>query len=146
MTNAELAFKVTPEDEMEETRPRVRTRFPVRTLAVGAGVLQSGCILFIFLNSFRVWMGLTAVTAASASFVHSAPVRYGLAAISLLGAALTLGSVINAHYLRNLPSARWRRRPLAAKEILANLISVSASGLAILMVWSEVVMHHRFHP
>ena len=117
------------------------------TIALAAALLQAGCLTFIFLNALRVWMGLAAITAAGGgSFIHSGPMRYVLAGISLGAAVFTVGTVFNAAYLRRRQSAQWRRRPLTRRQKIANWFSVAASLASILLVWTELVMHHRLHP
>src|SRR5258708_39703657 len=50
-------------------------------VTIVSAFLQAGCLTFIALNGLRVWLGFSAVAAASGgSFIHSDPVRYGLAA------------------------------------------------------------------
>jgi len=75
------------------------------------------------------------------SKIHSDPVRVPLMAVATLLALVTLFVLWNAHRLRNLPSARWRKQSLSLKRKAAIAFSLLSAVMTLVLVVAELVIH-----
>jgi len=123
---------------------RTRSPFLAVASAIG-GAIQGACAILVASSSLKGFVGVAALAAAvKSSKLHSEIVRIPLMAISVVLACLTLFVLWNAHRLRNLPSARWRRRPLTSAQKFSIVFSLLLSVLTLLLVFYELTLHPLF--
>ncbi len=128
----------------QETSYPGTTRLAIPSLT--AAVIQAICVFSMAANSAKVALGIGSVAAAgSSSFLHSDPVRIPLMTMAAIGATVTLYVVWKGWRLRNLPSARWRKRPLSSAERWRVGAALASSILSWLLVISEILAHHALH-
>ena len=65
--------------------------------------------------------------------------------VSVVLACVSLYTVWNGWRLRNLPSARWRKRPLSMGRKLGIAFTLASSVAALALVLAEAVVHPVFH-
>jgi hypothetical protein len=112
-------------------------------------VLQSVCTAVVALNSVRLAIGIgslamtTGLGAALEHFHQITWLRVTLLVGALSGSSLTLGIVLRAMRLRNRPAARWRLRLLSSKQKRIELLQISLSVVALLLIVVEEYLHFR---
>jgi TRAP-type C4-dicarboxylate transport system permease small subunit len=89
-------------------------------------LLQSACSALIAISGLRVAIGLGSLAAAAginapARGFHRDAIRIPMMALSLAGALITLYILWHIRRLRNRPAARWRVKPLTARQIKSNV-------------------------
>jgi hypothetical protein len=124
--------------------PRDRSLWLAMASTVG-GLVQGACAVLVASSSLKGLVSVAALAGAlKASKLHSDIVRVPLMAVSVLLSCLSLFVLWNAHRMRNLPSARWRKRPLTSRQWLAILFSLSLSLLTLVLVVYEAMLHPLF--
>jgi hypothetical protein len=109
------------------------------------GIIQGACAVLVASSSVKGLVSVAALAGAlKASKLHSEIVRVPLMVVSVLLSCLTLFVLWNAHRMRNLPSARWRKRPLTGRQWLAILFSLLLSLITLALVVYEVMLHPLF--
>jgi hypothetical protein len=113
--------------------------------SVVSGIIQGACAILVASSSLKLLVGLAGLAAAmKSSRLHSEPVRIPLMAISTVLALVTLFVLWNARRLRNLPSARWRRRTLSLRTKLAICFSLVSAIATLALVIAELAIHPFF--
>jgi hypothetical protein len=129
----------------QETSYPGTTRLVIPSLT--AAVIQAICVFSIAANTVKVALGIGSVAAAGgSSFLHSDPVRIPLMIMAVIGATVTLYVVWKGWRLRDLPSARWRKRPLSSAERWRIGAALASSILSWLLVIGEILAHRVLHP
>jgi hypothetical protein len=128
-----------------ETSHPATARLAIPSLT--AAVIQAICVFSMAANTVKVALGIgSAAAAGGASFVHSDPVRIPLMIVAAMGATVTQYVVWKGWRLRNLPSARWRKRPLSSAERWRIGAALASSILSWLLVICEILAHRALHP
>ena len=110
-------------------------------------ILQSICTAVIAINGLRFAIGLGALVmsagagSALGSFHHIEWLRYTLMSGALLGSFLNLAILWQVRRLRNRPAARWRQRPLPARQIRAERLQFLLSVATLVLVGVEEYLH-----
>jgi hypothetical protein len=113
-------------------------------LAVAA--IEAVCLFFVTANGLVLLLGGASISLAQGAVLfHSAAIRLPLLSFATLGALLNLWLLFNARRLRRASSARWRRRPLDQKERRRFVIVGTLSIITLLVVATELFLHHRLH-
>jgi len=108
--------------------------------------IEAVCLFFVSASGVAVLVGGSAVVLAQGLlFFHQAAIRLPILAIATLGALLNLGLLWNQHRLRTAPSAQWRMQPLSSKERRRIVFVAAVSVLTLLIVATELYLHHKFH-
>jgi hypothetical protein len=132
-------------NEQELPTPSANRSLWLAMASTVGGIIQGACAVLVASSSLKGLVSVAALAGAlKASKLHSEIVRVPLMALSVLLSCLTLFVLWNAHRMRNLPSARWRKRPLTGKQWLAILFSLSLSAITLILVVYEVMLHPLF--
>lgn len=114
-------------------------------VSIVSGIIQGACAILVASSSLKILVGLAGLAAAmKSSQIHSEPVRLPLMAISTIFAVVTLFVLWNGHRLRNLPSARWRKRELSLRSKLAIAFSLASALITLFLVATELYIHPIF--
>jgi len=114
------------------------------SLAVAA--IEAVCLFFVTANGLVLLLGGASISLAQGAVLfHSAAIRLPLLSLATLGAMLNLWLLFNAWRLRRAPSAQWRRRPIDQKERRRMIIVGTLSIITLLVVATELFLHHRLH-
>jgi hypothetical protein len=128
-----------------DTEPETHGSVLLSGVSVVSGIIQGACAILVASSSLKLLVGLAGLAAAmKSSRLHSEPVRIPLIVISTVLALVTLFVLWNAHRLRNLPAARWRKRRLALSAKLAIGFSLGSALLTIALVIVELTIHPFF--
>ena len=112
---------------------------------MASSIIQGACALLVASSSLKLLVGLAGLASAMKfSQLHSEPVRIPLMAISIVLATVTLFVLWNGWRLRNLPSARWRKRQLSLRARLAILFSFASAVITLTLVIAELIIHPLF--
>jgi hypothetical protein len=134
-----------PDVETGAGRPKKRQVF----LGFGSltlATIEALCLFFVTANGLALLLGGASITVARGAILfHSAAIRLPLLSLATLGALLNLWLLFNAWRLRRAPSARWRRKALDQKERRRIAIVGALSIITLLVVATELYLHHRFH-
>jgi hypothetical protein len=108
--------------------------------------IEAVCLFFVTANGLVLLVGGASISLAhGAVLFHSAAIRLPLLSLATLAAVLNLRLLFNAWRLRRAPSAQWRRRPLDQKERRRIVIVGALSIITLLVVATELFLHHRLH-
>jgi hypothetical protein len=114
-------------------------------VSIVSGIIQGACAILVASSSLKILVGLAGLAAAmKSSEIHSEPVRLPLMAISTVFAVVTLFVLWNGHRLRNLSSARWRKRELNPRAKLAIGFSMASALITLILVAAELYIHPIF--
>jgi hypothetical protein len=113
-------------------------------------LLQSLCTAVLTISGIRVVIGLSALAAASGIYApakgwHQDAIRIPMLIVATLGAVLNLAVLAWIRYLRNRPSAQWRRREQGAKEKRSERLQIVLAILTLLLVGLETWTHTMVH-
>ena len=125
----------------------------LRTVGWGSvllALLQSLCTAVLTISGIRVAIGLSALAAASGIYApakgwHQDAIRIPVLIVATLGAILNLAVIAWMRYLRNQPSAQWRRRERAAKEKRSEKLQIFLAVVTLLLVGLETWTHPMVH-
>jgi hypothetical protein len=133
------------ETAIAEDHSSERTPILLSITSVAGGIIQGACAILVASSTAKIFLGIAALAAAlKTSELHANIVRLPLMAISTILALITLVVLWNAHRLRNLPSARWRKRALTARQKAGFAFSFAASVLTLVLVIAEATIHPFF--
>ena len=108
--------------------------------------VEAICLFLVSANGLALALGGSAIgLTQGALFFHSAVLRLPILAAASAMAVLNLGLLVNQWRLRRLPSAKWRMRPLSLKERRRILLIAAMSVLALVLVATELYLHHKLH-
>jgi uncharacterized membrane protein len=128
-----------------EEHPKERTSVLLSMTSVAGGIIQGACAILVASSTAKIFLGIAGLAAAlKSSEFHREAIRLPLMAVSSILALITLFVLWNAHRLRNLPSARWRKRTLTARQKLGIAFSLSAAVITLLLVVAEITIHPIF--
>jgi len=114
------------------------------SLAVAA--IEAVCVFLVTANGLVLLLGGASIgLVQGAVLFHSAAIRLPLLSLATLGALLNLWLLFNAWRLRRARSAQWRRRPLDGKERRRIVVVGTLSIITLLVVATELFLHHRLH-
>lgn len=137
----ENKFDSTPSDE----QPPERTSVLLSATSVAAGIIQGACAILVASSTAKIFLGIAGLAAAvKTSELHAEVVRIPMMLISTILSLITLFVLWNAHRLRNLPSARWRKRHMTTRQKLGIAFSLTASILTLVLVVAEITIHPLF--
>lgn len=109
------------------------------------GLIQGACAILVASSTAKIFLGVAGLAAAvKTSEFHANIVRLPLMAISTILALITLFVLWNAHRMRNLPSARWRKRALTMRQKTGIVFSLAAAVITLVLVVAEVSIHPIF--
>jgi hypothetical protein len=116
-------------------------------------LLQSACTAVVAVSGFRLAIGLGALAAAGgidapAKGFHRDAIRIPMMLLALFGALFNLFVVWHLRRLRNRPEARWRLKPVSAKQKNSERLQVLLSVLTLILLAAEWFTHpliHRVH-
>ncbi len=124
------------------TKRQVFLGFGSLTLAA----VEAVCLFFVTANGLVLLLGGASISLAQGAVLfHATAIRLPLLSLATLGAVLNLWLLFNAWRLRRAPSAQWRRRPLDQKERRRIVIVGALSIITLLVVATELFLHHRLH-
>lgn len=133
------------ENTIAEEQSSERTSVLLSISSVAGGIIQGACAILVASSTAKFFLGITALSAAvKSSELHANIVRLPLMAISTIFALITLFVLWNAHRLRNIPSARWRKRALTPRHRIGIAFSFSAAVLTLVLVIAEATIHPIF--
>ncbi len=106
------------------------------------GIIQGACALLVASSTAKIFLGIAGLAGAlKTSELHAniirIPLMFGSAALALI----TLFVLWNGHRLRNLPSARWRKRPLTGRQRAGIAFSLFAAIVTLALVIGEATIH-----
>src|SRR5512146_448807 len=129
--------------ELEESAGQSSVLLSVASMV--AGVIQGACAVLVASSGAKVLLGIAGLAAAlKTSEFHREPVRIPLMALSAGLAFITLFVLWNGHRMRNLPSARWRKRGLTLRQKTGIGFSLATSILTLVLVVAELIIHPFF--
>jgi hypothetical protein len=116
-------------------------------------LLQSACTAVVAVSGFRLAIGLGALAAAGgidapAKGFHRDAIRIPMMLLALFGALFNLFVVWHLRRLRSRPAARWRLKPVSAKQKNSERLQVLLSVLTLILLAAEWFTHpliHRVH-
>ncbi len=104
------------------------------------------CAFFIALSGYRIAIGGLAVFAATCArpfeYYHQPTIRFTFYAIAIALSVLNLTMYFYARRQRLAPAARWRMRPLPARERFTQRIQLYSSLITLAMIAGDVLNHH----
>ena len=113
--------------------------------SVVAGIIQGACAVLVASSTAKIFLGVAGLAAAlKTSEFHREPVRIPLMALSAGLAMITLFVLWNGHRMRNLPSARWRKRGLNYRQKAGIGFSMAVAVLTLVLVVAELIIHPFF--
>lgn len=128
-----------------EEHPQERSSVLLSISSVAGGIIQGACAILVASSTAKIFLGVAGLAAAlKTSEFHSEAVRLPMMAVSTILALITLFVLWNAHRMRNLPSARWRKRALTARQKLGIAFSFTAAVITLVLVVSEIIIHPIF--
>jgi hypothetical protein len=97
-------------------------------------------------SSVKLFLGIASVAAAmQSSRFHADIIRVPVMLVSAVLACISLYTLWNGWRLRNLPAARWRKRPLSTQRKLGIALTLASSVAALVLVVAEALVHPLFH-
>ena len=142
---AELKVENKVDSAPSEQQPPERTSVLLSATSVAAGIIQGACAILVASSTAKIFLGIAGLAAAvKTSELHADIVRIPMMLVSTILSLVTLFVVWNAHRLRNLPSARWRKRSLTTRQKLGISFSLTASILTLVLVVAEIIIHPLF--
>jgi hypothetical protein len=128
-----------------DTVPGTQSSVLLSGVSVVSGIIQGACAILVASSSLKILVGVAGLAAAmKSSQLHSEPVRLSLMVISTVLAVVTVFVLWNGYRLRNLPSARWRKRTLSLGTKLAILFSLATALVTVALIIGEVAIHPIF--
>jgi hypothetical protein len=110
-----------------------------------AGIIQGACAVLVASSGAKILLGVAGLAAAlKTSEFHREPIRIPLMALSAGLALITLFVLWNGHRMRNLPSARWRKRALTVRQKAGIGFSFATAMLTLVLVVAELLIHPFF--
>ncbi len=104
------------------------------------------CAFFIALSGYRIAIGGLAVFAATCArpfeYYHQPTIRFTFYTIAIALSLLNLSMYFYARRQRLAPAARWRMRPLSARERFTQRIQLYSSLLTLAMIAGDILNHH----
>ncbi len=104
------------------------------------------CAFFITLSGYRIAIGGLAVFAATCArpfeYYHQPAIRFSFYSVAIALSLLNLSMYFYARRQRQAPAARWRMRPLSARERLTQRIQLYSSLLTLAMIAGDILNHH----
>jgi hypothetical protein len=142
---AELKIENKLDSAPAEEQPPERTSVLLSATSVAAGIIQGACAILVASSTAKIFLGIAGLAAAvKTSELHAEIIRIPMILISTILSFITLFVLWNAHRLRNLPSAHWRKRPLTSRQKLGIAFSLTASILTLVLVVAEITIHPLF--
>lgn len=109
-------------------------------------IIEAICLFLVTANGLAAVVGVSAVVLAQGVLLfHTAAIRLPILALASGGALLNLWLLWNQWRLRRSPAARWRIRPLTAKERRRILLIAGLSIVALILVAAELFLHNKLH-
>ena len=143
--STEVPKFVSSSTEASAAEPGAERSVLLSGVSIVSGIIQGACAILVASSSLKILVGLAGLAAAmKSSEIHSEPVRLPVMAISVVFAIVTLFVLWNGHRLRNLPSARWRKRVLNLRTRLAIGFSMASALITLLLVAAELYIHPIF--
>jgi heme/copper-type cytochrome/quinol oxidase subunit 2 len=107
---------------------------------------QSICTAVLTVSSIRVIIGLSALAEAAgvyepATGFHQDWIRIPMLILATVGSLINLAVIAWIRYLRNRPSAQWRRRELTAKEKRSERLQIALALITLILVALETWTH-----
>lgn len=137
-----LETTATIEEEQQSTE---RTSMLLSVTSFAGGIIQGACAILVASSTAKIFLGIAGLAAAlKTSELHVEAVRLPLMTISTFLALITLFVLWNAHRMRNLPTARWRKRALTARQKAGITFSFVAATLTLVLVAAEIAIHPLF--
>ena len=126
-------------------QPSERTSILLSATSFAGGIIQGACAILVASSTAKIFLGIAGLAAAvKTSEFHTEAVRIPMMAISTILAIITLLVLWNAHRMRNLSSARWRKSALTARQKLGIAFSFTAAVVTIVLVVAEISIHPLF--
>lgn len=142
---SELDIERKLETNVKEDEGTERTSVLLSLTSFAGGLIQGACAILVASSTAKVFLGVAGLAAAlKSSELHANIVRLPLMAVSTALALITLFVLWNAHRMRNLPSARWRRRALPTRQKVGIAFSFVAAFITLVLVVAEVTIHPLF--
>jgi hypothetical protein len=130
----------------EESPAETRDSLVISAAGLITGLIQGACAILVASSSMKILLSVAGLAAAmKASRFHSDPVRIPVMVVSAILACISLYVLWNGRRLRNLPSARWRKRPLSRRQKLAIAFTLASSLATLALVIAESVIHPVIH-
>jgi hypothetical protein len=144
-----LPYELGVDQKLETTADQdpatARTPVLLSITSFAGGLIQGACAILVASSTAKILFGVAGLAGAlKASEFHTEIVRLPLMAISTTLALVTLFVLWNAHRMRNLPSARWRKRALTARQKAGIAFSLAAAVLTLGLVIAEITIHPLF--
>lgn len=142
---SELELENKREINPKEDEGTERTSVLLSLTSFAGGIIQGACAILVASSTAKIFLGIAGLAAAlKTSELHANIVRLPLMAVSTILALITLYVLWNAHRMRNLPSARWRKRALTARQKAGIAFSFAAAVITLALVVAEVTIHPIF--
>lgn len=142
---SELGIERKLESAATEDEPRERTSILLSATSFVGGIIQGACAILVASSTAKIFLGIAGLAAAlKTSELHANIVRLPLMAISATLALITLFVLWNAHRMRNLPSARWRKHALSLRQRTGIAFSLAAAIVTLVLVVAEATIHPIF--
>jgi hypothetical protein len=113
-------------------------------------ILQSACTAVIAISGVRVAIGLGALAAAAgihapAKGFHQDAIRIPMMLFALFGSLINLFVVWKIRSLRSKPAARWRQKPVTAKQLNSERLQIALSIATLVLLSAEWILHPMIH-
>lgn len=129
----------------EQAQSTERTSILLSVTSFAGGIIQGACAILVASSTAKIFLGVAGLAGAlKTSEFHREIIRLPLMAISTILALITLFVLWNAHRMRNIPSARWRKRTLTTRERFGIGFSLFASVFTLVLVVAEISIHPIF--
>ncbi|MGB0124689.1 MAG: hypothetical protein WA419_11355 [Silvibacterium sp.] len=147
-------MSTTPAELAESKQPppveASRTRGVVAWSSFLFALLQSICGAAVAINGVRLAIGIGALVFSSGAGAvmvrfHTNWIRIPMLAIALIGSLVNIAILINLSYLRNRPSAQWRRKALTPHQVRMERLQWALSLAALVLIGIEEYLHFGFH-
>jgi hypothetical protein len=113
-------------------------------------LLQSICSAVVAVNGLRLAIGVGALVMSSGAgaavvHFHRDSIRIPMVLLAVIGTVLNLAILAHVRYLRNRPSAQWRREPLSKRTIRSERLQIGLAVLTFILIGIEESLHMHFH-
>lgn len=113
-------------------------------------LVQSLCTAVFTLNSVRLGIGITALSAGillkSIVPIHRDAIRAPMLILAVAGSVINLAVLAWIWRMRRLPSAQWRKREIGKKEKRSERLQVALSVATLVLValegWIHPILNH----
>jgi len=141
----ELGIDRKLETTADEAQATERTSVLLSVTSFAGGIIQGACAILVASSTAKIFLGVAGLAGAlKTSEFHSEIVRLPLMAVSTILALVTLFVLWNAQRMRNLPSARWRKRALTTRQKAGIAFSLAAAVITLVLVVAEITIHPIF--